>query len=146
MLQEWNVTIETLFEIASQNTPTLLQPEFKPMNAVIQELLGDNPLELPCDDTRLYVLSNPYRHFGASTILYDRVLEDISNLLNEDFYVLPSSIHEVIILPKSFSPDLADINKMIIDINNTAVSHEEVLSDHAYYYSRKERKLLDKDY
>jgi len=90
----------------------------------------------------MFVLSNNLRHFGAACILYNRVLEDIGNQLNEDFYILPSSIHEVIILPISFKPESIELNEMIKEINKTQVSEEEVLSDHAYYYSRKEYRLL----
>ena len=95
-------------------------------------------------ENRMFVLSNQYRHFGAACILYNRVLEDIGNQLNENFYILPSSIHEVIILPEGFSPCEEDLNEMIIDINQTQVSEEEILSNHAYYYDRTERKLTQK--
>lgn len=141
ILEYWGVPLELLYRLAIENTPRLLQAECKPMQVVICELLGQ-----PCpeeeEESGMYVLSNHHRHFGAACILYDRVLEDIGNQLNEDYYVLPSSIHEMIILPVSCLSDQMDLDSMITEINETQVSEEEVLSDHAYYFSRKENRLL----
>ena len=78
-------------------------------------------------------------------MLYTRVLEDIGNQLNEDYYILPSSIHEIIILPVSCTMGLEEINDMIVEINETQVSEEDVLSEHAYYYSREHNQLLIKN-
>ena len=140
-MEYWGVPLELLYRLAIENTPRLLQAECKPMQVVICELLGQ-----PCpeeeEESGMYVLSNHHRHFGAACILYDRVLEDIGNQLNEDYYVLPSSIHEMIILPVSCLSDQMDLDSMITEINETQVSEEEVLSDHAYYFSRKENRLL----
>lgn len=144
----WKVDLSDLYSIASLNTPKLLSAELVPMNTVIQELLGYVSAEdfeshdFDENDSHLFVLSNELRHLGAACILYDRVLEDIGNQLNEDFYVLPSSIHETIILPASYHIRDFDLDEMIVEINATQVSAEETLSDHAYYYSRKESKLL----
>ena len=75
-------------------------------------------------------------------MLYPRVLEDIANQLDEDYYILPSSIHEIIILPASCCMEYSDIDEMIVEINETQVSEEDTLSDHAYYYCRKDCQLL----
>lgn len=138
----WKVGLTELYLSASQNSPKLLVPELKPMCAVVQEML-----DTPCQsyeehESRMYILTNQYRYLGASCILYHDVLEDIGNQLNEDFYVLPSSIHETIILPCRFSPGKEILDSMITEINETQVSEEEILSDHAYYYSRTKRTLL----
>lgn len=137
----WNVSLKDLYTTARDNTPRIMIAEMKPMRVVIQEMQGKTCSDQDLKDNRMYILTNQYCQFGAACILYDHVLEDIGNLLKEDYYILPSSIHELIILPLSFSPDEASLNEMIVDINRTQVSEEEVLSDHAYYYSRRERKL-----
>lgn len=69
-------------------------------------------------------------------MFYPHVLEMIGEILKEDFYILPSSIHEVIILPKSKEIAKEELDAMIQDINHTQVDTEEVLSDHAYLYER----------
>lgn len=142
LLHYWNISLSDIYSAAKTNTPLLMSADFKPMRTIIHELLGKPCTEKDLEENRMYVLSNQFRQFGAACILYHRVLEDIGNQLNEDFYILPSSIHEVIILPACFSPNEEDLNEMIVDINETQVSDEEVLSDHAYYYSTKTNKLV----
>lgn len=141
MLDYWKISLEHLYSIALENTPRILYPECKPMHVVIQELLRE-PLKENIEESCMFVLSNHYRHYGAACMLYEQVLEDIGNQLNEDYYILPSSIHEIIILPSSCYLTHEELDDMITEINDTQISEEDVLSEHAYYYSRKERKLL----
>ena len=61
--------------------------------------------------------------------------------MGENYFVLPSSIHEVIIVPESASPGYSDLNEMIREINQTQVAEEEVLGDHAYYYDCAKKEL-----
>ena len=63
--------------------------------------------------------------------------------LKDDFYVLPSSVHEVIIVTAAEAPEgSAGLSDMVSEINKTQVDAEEVLSDHVYYYDRDKKKLL----
>lgn len=142
MLHYWDISLEQLYRIALENTPIILHAEFKPMRVVIQELMQKPLREADLKDNCMYVLSNHHRHFGAACMLYTRVLEDIGNQLNEDYYILPSSIHEIIILPASCTMGQEEIDDMIVEINETQVSEEDMLSDHAYYYCRKDCRLL----
>ncbi len=138
----WHICLSDLYQAASQNTPNLLVPELKPICAVIQDLLNTPCQHFEDHESHMYVLSNHMRHFGAACILYNHVLEDIGNQLGEDFYVLPSSVHETILIPLKFSSEKVILDQMVKEVNETQLSEEEVLSDHAYYYSRKDRKLL----
>ena len=140
MLSHWEISLEELHQTALNNTPKILQADFKTMRSVICELMGE-PCSEDVEENYMYVLSNQYRHFGAGCMLYDRVLEDIGNQINEDFYILPSSIHEVIILPVSCSLNHRDLSEMIVEINETQVSDEDILSDHAYYFSREDNVI-----
>ena len=138
-LEKWNVSKEMIYERAHINTERLLPYNFQTMSAVIEELTGG---ETEYDDEILYVLSNSLRSFGAVTFLYENRLEGVGEYLGENFYVLPSSVHEVIIIPESLAPPKDMLSKMVSDINETQVGEEEILSDHAYYYDRKKRKML----
>lgn len=89
----------------------------------------------------MFVLTNSLRSLGAACILYENVLFHIGNFLKENYYILPSSIHEVIIIPESQCPDEDTLNSMILEINETQVEIEDVLSDHVYYYNRDEHVL-----
>ncbi|MEE1314595.1 MAG: DUF5688 family protein [Faecalimonas sp.] len=140
MLEHWGICKELLYQLAKVNTPKLLPAEYLPMHSLIHELLGEEDYEE--EESYLYVLSNVQRHFGAACMLYPDILEKIGETLDCDYYLLPSSIHELIILPASTTLTLAEINEMIVEINDSQVPKEEVLSDHTYYYSRAEAKLL----
>ena len=116
----------------------LLPDEFQTMRAVIEELTG---MEETGKEDRMYILSNEIRSYGAAAILYEGRLEKIGDYLKENYYVLPSSVHEVIIVPESEAPGQAELSRLVKEINETQVDPEEVLSNHAYYYDRKQKKL-----
>ena len=142
LIQLWETNLNEIHQLAKQNTPKLLPAVFKPMRIVIDELLGN-----PCDnivqaDDIMFVLTNSLRSLGAACILYDEVLFHIGNFLKENYYILPSSIHEVIIIPESQTPDKDTLNEMILEVNETQVELEDVLSDHVYYYNREYNTLF----
>lgn len=133
LIKLWNTHTKELYDAAQENTQKLLPAEFKPMHVVICELLKTRSYEL-VEDSPLYVLTNSLRCFGACCILYDDMLKEIGKELGENYYIIPSSIHEMIIVPESKSPSRDELDEMIVEINETQVSPEEVLSDCAYYY------------
>ena len=90
----------------------------------------------------MYILTNEYKLNGAATILYRDVLEDFSKACDGDFYLLPSSIHEVILVPAKECNSFDEMTQMVQEVNETQVEAEELLADHAYYYSRKHQKLI----
>lgn len=141
IMKRWNIEKEMLYSIAHQNTKKLLPAEFQTMRSVMAELLGKESVAEEGEDS-MYILTNDLRSFGAACILYDEVLEHIGKQLGENYYVLPSSVHEVIIVPESKSPNRVELEEMIEEINDTQVEEEEILSYRAYYFSRKENRLL----
>lgn len=102
------------------------------MNDVIKEMTGE---DIEVNDM-MYVLSNRQRMNGAITILYSKCLEKIGNILKENFYLIPSSIHEMILIKESGVESIEYLNEMIKEVNASAVIPEEVLADRAYYYDR----------
>ncbi len=131
-----NIDLDTdeLFELAKANTRRLLPPKMvtlknalKAMNAP-KDLLDNTP-EYP-----VFVLSNIYCVEGAAYIAFDDILSEIKNKLNENFYLLPSSINEVLIIPESFvTPQL--VKEMVKDVNNTIVTKTDKLSNNIYFYN-----------
>ncbi|MGF0031976.1 DUF5688 family protein [Bariatricus sp. SGI.154] len=138
-LKMWGVTDKEIYQRACQNTWRVLPYEFETMHAVIEELTGD---EEPEEKDVLYILSNRIRSYGAAAILYENRLEGIGDYLKENYYVLPSSVHEMIIVPESEAPGKEELCCLVTEINETQVDEEEVLSNQVYYYDRKKRKLL----
>lgn len=141
-LKSWKLTEAELFEKAKANTPILLPYQFCPMRKMLREICPYAVDETKEEEESLYVLSNKLRNFGAASMLYEGILEKVGQKLGENYYILPSSIHEVIIVPESKSPMKQDLEEMVREINETQVEEEEVLSDRVYYFSRKENRLF----
>lgn len=141
-LEWWGKSAEELFQISLQNAEMLLPSELTSMLVVIEELVPvwERP-EVTEEDDYMYVLTNNRRSFGAGTILYPERLKAIGMYLKESFYVLPSSVHEVIILPESRAIEKDELQQIVYEINHTQVPDEEILSDNVYYYDIKENKL-----
>ncbi len=140
----WNVTRDDLYSLAMENTPRLLRYDLRNMADVLKELFPaeDLPAELsgslPCP---LYVLSNQARLNGSVCILYQDLLRDFAARLGSDLYILPSSVHEVLIVPSEQSGSYEELSQMVREVNATQLSNEEILSDHVYHYSREQDKL-----
>lgn len=141
-LEIWGLTEAQLFDEAKKNTPILLPYQFCPMRKLLREICPYAVDEGEEEEESLYVLSNKLRSFGAASMLYEGILEKVGQKLGENYYILPSSIHEVIVVPESKSPLKQDLEEMVREINETQVEEEEVLSDRVYYFSRKENRLF----
>ena len=85
----------------------------------------------------MYVLTNTYRSYGASCMLYDGLMRKLALRMNTDFYIIPSSVHELILIPVAEEITRDDLDDMIKSINSTEISKEEVLSDTSYIYTRE---------
>ena len=147
--KQWKVTADILWADAVRNVRRLLPAEFVTMNHVLREMLmekGENTGHekedgnlLPGNNSErdgMYILSNVLRSYGAACIAYPNILEMIGEILQGDYYILPSSVHEVVVVPYSAGLDIAELDEMVREINVTQVAEEEVLSNHAYLYRR----------
>ncbi len=137
-MKEMGLTESDLYRQARLNTPLQLPPEFKSMQELMQE---DYPCLVSRERTDLYVLTNQKRQFGAAAILYDGQLGNVGRRLEEDFYVIPSSVHETLIVPVSEAPDPDSMRKIVREINTVIVEDREVLSDEVYFYDREKGTL-----
>lgn len=87
------------------------------------------------------MLTNRWKNYGAAAALYEGQLQAVGEMFGENFYVIPSSVHEMLILPESRVPKREELDEMIKEINEIAVAPEEVLGDRAYYYDRDKGEL-----
>ena len=95
-----------------------------------------NPPEMP-EVSGMYVASNSDKLNGSSVILYRDMLKNFAESHDvEKLYILPSSLHEVIIIPDdaNMEKDIQMLNEMVVSVNCTQVQPEEILSDHVYVY------------
>lgn len=141
LMKLWKTNINELYEIAHKNMPAILPISLVPMHDMVCELLHDDATDY-LKDNPLYIFTNKKRTLGASVLLYDNALSYVAQKLNDNFYILPSSIHELIIIPASLSPRITELNKMIKEVNKTQILPEEILGERAYYYDAKSNRLL----
>ena len=100
----------------------------------------DDPSEILHESEKsdsLFVLTNREQYLGASVLLRGDYLEKIADAMDEDFYIIPSSIHEILILRYDESIDPCELVRVIRDVNANVVEEQEVLSDSLYRYDRK---------
>ena len=91
----------------------------------------------------MWVLSNESRVDGAVAITSQETLKAAHEKLGEDFYVLPSSRHEVLLVPQSMVSDVEDLKKMVHEVNATEVSKIDKLSDSVYLFNGRRLLIAD---
>ena len=140
----WDVTAEEIHELAVENSKRILPVTVRSMNNVIKAEFGEDPfMSEPYFD--MYVVSNRYYTNGAAAIFYSNILAEIAEAEQRDVIVLPSSIHEVLVIPYDEGMNMEALAQMVQTVNREEVLKEEILSDHVYKYQAKSRefKLAD---
>ena len=152
--EEFGLDVEEMTELAIANTERVSPPRICRIEEVISEMLsecssedfakhGKRPEEFGMpetmfgaeDDFPMYVLTNEQRNMGASALLMIPQMDRFRERLGEDFWILPSSIHEVILIPASRTAERDKMRQMVQEINATQVPPQEVLADDVYLYS-----------
>ena len=150
LLEKWGLHAGDLFETARDNTEKMLGVFLKEVGEFFPELYGQGTeeqdeffREILSDDRRIpmYILSNQTRRFGAVNMLDYRILQQLSEQLEDDLYIIPSSVHEVILTPVrgGFSREAAD--EMVREVNRNVLDIADILADHIYLYSREENRI-----
>lgn len=140
---EWGVSVEELEKHAVENTPKLsplqmidLWDVAERLEEEISEELRDSVSEIR-KENKSYIMTNQQKTFGATTMLYKDVIKNHAEKLQCDIYILPSSIHDLILIPADFDMNVEYMKYMVRDVNRTQVLREEVLSDSVYIYHRE---------
>ena len=139
MLNHYGVSVEQLHQDAIENAAQTMPANFRSMNQVLNEMMGNAGMELDMGADPLYVLSNDRNMKGASAILYPDVMKNCAEQLEGNFYVLPSSVHEVLLVPESFGMSRKELEGMVSSVNSDEVTPEEQLTDHVYHYDAKDK-------
>ena len=124
-----------LFDTAEENMKALYPAKLISLEGA---LLGEGRNILESDEEPmegLYTLMIDGLHsFGASTLAYEGVAEKIRELFGSGYYILPSSLHEVIILKDDGTADEKGLKDMVVQANSTVVDPSDVLSDSVFYF------------
>lgn len=127
-LEHWGLTLGELYRTASENMKKL-SVLLKPM----EEFLENYHPEVP--RSGMYVLSTEKKEFGAAAIVSPKVQNMCYEKIGEDYYVLPSSIHELILLPVSMAAGREELEALVREVNSFCVSEEDYLGGRVYRYS-----------
>lgn len=140
----WGVSINDLYSDAkrkmSWRNPYILRS--------IQDIIKENTdVDMDMENEEavdsIYVLTNEKKYYGSSAILYDGVLDEVYEKVGGDFYILPSSIHEVIILPISEKIQAEEqLSNMVKEINESQLERQDVLSNNIYIYRNCELRAV----
>lgn len=164
--KDWGVDAEALYDAAKENTPRMCPPlliDMREMLFVWERIrTGEEPGQAEKLQKRLWkpvnlskvdfsqrkkeecmlILTNELRNLGAGAIFYNDLLKEISKKLESDLYILPSSIHECIILPVGDETGKNELEELVQRVNRTQVLKEERLSDHVYRYIREKDEII----
>lgn len=146
LVERWGVSVQEIWRAAHANTPQIFRPECFSMNDILCGRQEEKTQEFPEagqkeGDDFMFVLSNRLRIFGSSVLLYDGWPEKIAKFFGKNYYILPSSVHEVILLPDRGEESPKDLKRLIREVNQTEVESQEVLSDSLYYYDCGEKNI-----
>lgn len=147
MLQNFGITEEQLFADAAKYAPDLRPSEILGMADVLAQMMGVDVSELGeqfglpenATETPMYVASTQDRTNGAGIIAYPGFMDMASEKLGGDFFLLPSSVHEVILIPDKGDGNYRDLESMVQEVNSTQVDPKDQLSDHVYHYDSREK-------
>ena len=126
-IARWGMTAEELYKEALENCPAMLPPVFRSLSDVLDVIQ-------PVDEGELYLLTNEEALYGAAVILYPGLLQELADFIGGDYFVLPSSVHEVILLPDN-GEEAEGLLQIVEEANHTQVAKEEVLIDAVFKYT-----------
>lgn len=154
MLNGFGITEEQLHQDALDNSPKIFPAKVEAMSSMMDKMMredmrraGMTEEEIDLyfenmglnDPNPLTVVTNEHQTNGAAVLFYPGQMEKLGETVNGDFFILPSSTHEVLILPDDGGMTYQELKAMVMEINSTQVSPEDRLADEVYHYDTKDR-------
>ena len=137
----WKQEEGMLFAIAQENMRRDMPELLVPMKELLEEMTG---VELEKQyDVPMYVLTNKEKIFGASVLLYSEKLQELAEKTGKNLLILPSSVHEVLLMPDEEDREYGFYRQMVEEVNTTQVDPEEVLSYSLYCYDRQKKEIKE---
>ncbi|SDW49660.1 hypothetical protein SAMN05216391_10950 [Lachnospiraceae bacterium KHCPX20] len=134
MMEQYGISKEQLRADALENAPKIRPVEVKGMSEVMRELAPGMVPEVAPEDEQMFVASVPDKIHGAGIMAYPGFFESSAEKLGGDFFILPSSIHEVLLVPDDGRKTAEDLLSMVKEVNATQVKPEDLLTDSVYHY------------
>lgn len=146
MLETMGVTPEQLHADAMENSPELKPAVIKGMSEVVAEMMGMSKedmamMGMPTDpeNEQMFVATVPDKVHGAGVLAYQDFMDQAAERVGGDFFILPSSIHEIIIVPDNGQMSLKDLEAMVREVNANEVAPEDKLTDNVYHYDSQDK-------
>lgn len=139
-LSWWKVDEEMLYQAARKNMKASGETCFYEIQTFLRTagvLEGNRNIPF---NSPLFALSNHDQSFGAAELLNEETLENIYDQIGV-FAILPSSLHEVLIVPNSVEIDYTQLANIVKEVNHTTILPEDYLSDHVYMYDKQDGGL-----
>lgn len=151
----WNIQLEELYQIALFNTMREFPWQMNSLAKVISDCLKDKLPDMQSDElfsdieqikdkengVSMYVLTNDAGINGATCILYDNVIKHFAKVQESNIFILPSSVHEVMLVPESTETESEFLANLVVEANQSAVGLIDLLSDNIYYYDREQDQI-----
>jgi hypothetical protein len=145
MLENYGITADQLHADAMKTAPEVRPLVIEGMCEVLAKQMGVQDLEMlglniPPEQEQIFVASVEGNVHGAGVLAYENFMEKASERVGgESFFILPSSIHEILIVPDNGIMDLRHLESMVREVNATTVDPSEQLTDNVYHYDAKEK-------
>lgn len=169
-LEHWGITEKELYDTAWKNTLEKKKPEILRMKDVIKDMIIERitgSSDILAEDVEydgktkqeveemvneeiekverqkpmdMYILTNDTKTNGAVCMMYPNVLKDFAEDKGFDLFIIPSSIHEVLLVPKK-AGSAKRLNEILNDVNKNSLDSVEILSNKIYSYDRKEDNI-----
>lgn len=134
-MKKWGVSVDTLLKVAQDNTKTICPPLVQSLDDMIRSMMRKDgiPEEMPdmMPSSPLSIITNKNKMYGAVYMFN----ADVLGKFETDLYILPSSVHEVLVIPTFFTDNPNVLKGMVEQVNKEEVSPEDYLSDSVYKYT-----------
>ena len=146
----WETDIEEVFQTALFNTMHRYPWCMEPLSKLVFDTFDEKMMKKLSEDiveelnnirncelgVNIYILTNQSKAFGAGCLLYDNVIKNFAKVQGCNIYILPSSVHEVMLVPEDDETDPEFLKNLLSDANKSSVGLIDLLSDNIYYYDR----------
>ena len=151
---KWDVDLEELYQLALFNTNQRYPWQMIPISKVVFDCFENRLNELPPEvvdeinnltlnetGVNMFVLTNQSKVFGAACMLYDNVIRNFARVQEANIYIMPSSVHEVMLIPEDDQTSSEFLQDLLHEANRSSVGLIDLLSDHIYYYDKDKDKI-----
>lgn len=153
-LDRWDITLEELHKQAVKNLMKFTEEKMEPMVDVVLKILFEGNNEFKEEGTKfirevnseseyseMHVLSTTSHIYGAVYMFYSSKIKALADKLDSDLYILPSSIHELILIPVLENEEVEILREMVNQVNEESVENIDYLSDNVYRFNRNTEEI-----